>query len=111
MGNTDQDTMWVENALKTLPAVPVPAGLEARILADFDAVAVRRRSSLLARFRDAVWPGAPVWRPAFVFGTALVIGLTAGILVPLEEASAESSEQTAAISLEAPPTFEIGESS
>lgn len=107
----DQDTMWLENALEGLPTVPVPAGLERRILADFDRAAARRRSSLLVRLRDAVWPGAPVWRPAFVFSAALVLGLTAGILVPLEDASAESSEQTAAVSLDAPPAFEIGESS
>jgi hypothetical protein len=111
MGNTDQDAMWLESALKTLPTVPVPAGLEQRILADFDAHAARRRTGLLARLRDAVWPGAPVWRPAFVFGAALVIGLTAGILIPLEDSVAEGSEQTAAISLDAPPAFEIGESS
>jgi hypothetical protein len=111
MGNTDQDTMWLESALETLPTVPVLAGLERRILADFDSVAARRKASLLVRLRDAVWPGAPVWRPAFVFGAALVLGLTAGILVPLEDASAEGSEQTAAVSLDAPPAFEIGESS
>jgi hypothetical protein len=112
MGNTDQDAMWVDNALQTLPTVPVPAGLESRILADFDALAARRRASLLGRLRDAVWPGAPAWRPAFVFGAALALGLMAGVLIPIEDSMAEgSSEQTAAVSLDAPPAFEIGESS
>ena len=111
MGNTDQDKMWLENALGTLPTVPVPAGLERRILADFDVQAARRRASLLGRLRDAVWPGVPAWRPAFVFGAALVIGLMAGVLIPLEDGMAEGTEQTAAVSLDAPPAFEIGENS
>src|SRR6202008_3426369 len=103
MGNTDQDAMWVESALETLPTVPVPAELERRILADFDQSAARRRASLLGRLRGAVWPGAPAWRPAFVFGAALVIGLMAGVLIPLEDGMAEGAEQTAAVSLDAPP--------
>ena len=69
MGNTEQDAMWIEHTLETLPSVPVPAALEMRILGDFDRVAARRSvglAGLLDRLRDAVWPGAPVWRPAAV---------------------------------------------
>lgn len=98
----DQNDMWVDDLLKDLPSVPVRAGLQHRILADFDAQALRRRSSLLGRFRDAVWPGAPLWRPATILAAALVMGVVAGNYVPLEDA-----EQTASIALDQPPA-ELG---
>jgi hypothetical protein len=114
MGNTEQDAMWVERTLETLPSVPVPAALETRILGDFDRVAARRGAGLaglLVRLRDTVWPGAPLWRPAAVLAAALVIGMTAGIVVPLEDEMSEGSEQTASVALDAPPAFELGENS
>lgn len=102
----DQDEMWVGDALGELPGVAVTPALQARILADFDRVAARRWS-LRAMF-DAVWPGVPVWRPATVLAAALVIGIAAGIYVPLED----SAEQTtSSIAFDAPPSFDLGESS
>lgn len=114
MGNTEQEAMWIERALETLPSVPVPAALEMRVLGDFDRVAARRSAGLaglLDRLRDAVWPGAPVWRPAAILAAALVIGVTAGVVVPLEDEMSEGSEQTASIRLDTPPAFELGENS
>lgn len=101
----DQDEMWAEALLKELPSVPVPAGLERRILADFDRLAARPR--LFDRLRDAVWPGVPLWRPAGALAFALVVGAIAGSYVPLED----STEQTATIALDEPPSFDLGESS
>ncbi len=114
MGNTEQDAMWVERTLEILPSVPVPAALERRILGDFDRVAARRGAGLAGVFdalRDAVWPGAPVWRPAAILAAALVVGVTVGVVVPLEDEMAEGSEQTASITLDTPPAFELGENS
>lgn len=101
----DQDGMWVDHALRELPSVPVPAALQARILADFDGAAARRWS--LRKAFDTVWPGVPLWRPATVLAAALVVGIAAGIYVPLED----GGEQTVSIALDAPPSFDLGESS
>lgn len=107
MGNADD--MWVDEVLKQLPSVPVPAALQARILGDFDAHPARR--ILFDRLRDAVWPGAPLWRPASALAAALAFGLAVGTFVPLEQASA-SSEQTASIKLDQPPSYvDSGENS
>lgn len=104
----DQDGMWVDHALTELPSVPVPASLERRILADFDANAVRR-GSLLERLREAVWPDAPLWRPAGALAFALVVGVMAGELMPLEDG--EGVEQFATVALDQAPAFDLGESS
>jgi hypothetical protein len=42
---------------------------------------------------------------------SLVIGLAAGTLVPLESAMADNTEQTVAVALDAPPSFDLGENS
>jgi hypothetical protein len=83
------DAAFAARVLAGLPDVPVPGALEVRILADFDAAAARRKSSLwnwalhpVRSLRDAVWPGAPAWQPASVFALSLLIGLAAGTLVP-----------------------------
>jgi len=112
MGNfEDDDAMWVTEALKDLPTVPVPAALQQSILASFDAVTARRRASLFDRFRDVVWPGAPAWRPAVALALSLFVGVAAGTLVPLEGAMADSSEQTVSVALDAPPSFDLDENS
>lgn len=84
-----QDAAFAQRTVSALPSVPVPAELEARILADFDAVAARRRASpwnlparLVRGWRDLVWPGAPVWKPATALALSLAIGLLAGAVVP-----------------------------
>ena len=85
----DLDGAFAQRALSRLPSVAVPPALEARILADFDAAAARRRRTLwnaparlMGAWRDAVWPGAPAWKPATVLALSLMIGLAAGALVP-----------------------------
>jgi hypothetical protein len=103
----DDDAMWADALLKELPSVPATAGLERRILADFDRVAARRGGSWLAGLFAQVWPGVPVWRPAAVFGLALMIGVVAGSYVPFED----TTEQAATIALDAPPSFDLGEAS
>lgn len=107
----DEDAVWMTETLKALPTVPVPAALQQSILASFDAVAARRRSSVFARFRDVVWPGAPAWRPAVALALSLVIGVAAGTLVPLEGAMADNNEQTVSVALDAPPAFDLDENS
>jgi hypothetical protein len=102
----------MDRLFDVLPTVPVPSALEARILADFDRVSARRRSGLSGLFHrlgEAVWPGAPLWRPAAVLGAALLIGVTVGVVVPLEDSVSESETQS--IALDTAPSFEIGENS
>lgn len=62
---------------------PASAALSARILGDFDAVSTRRARWSLSRLVDAVWPGAPVWKPACALGLSLMIGLGVGALLPV----------------------------
>ena len=107
----DDDAVWTIGTLKALPTVPVPAALQQSILASFDAIAARRRSSIFGRFRDMVWPGAPAWRPAAALVLSLVIGVAAGTLVPLEGAMADNNEQTVSVALDAPPAFDLDENS
>jgi hypothetical protein len=94
------DAAFAARVLTGLPDVPVPGTLEARILADFDAVAAKRKASLWAwalhparSLRDAVWPNAPAWQPASVFALSLLIGLAAGTLVPASALTSVNSAQ------------------
>ena len=114
MGNgnlPNDDAVWTTGMLKALPTVPVSAMLQQNILASFDAAVARQRSSLFARFRDVVWPGAPAWRPIAAMAFSLVIGVLAGTAVPLEGAMADSTEQTTSVALDAPPSFDLDENS
>lgn len=103
-----QDEMWADAFLKELPTVPVPAGLERRILADFDRLALSPRWT--DRLREAVWPGAPLWRPAGALAFALAVGVVVGSYVPLED-TAEQTTAAASIALDEAPSFDLGESS
>ena len=93
-----RDVRFAHEVLGSLPTTPVPARLEARILADFDRIAARRAPGMLSRlfrrWRDAVWPGAPVWKPASVLALSLAIGLTAGVLVPSSELASNTTTQS-----------------
>jgi hypothetical protein len=112
MGNlADDDAMWITEVLKALPTVPVSAALQQNVLRSFDAVAARRRTTVFGRFRDLVWPGAPAWRPAAALALSLVIGVSAGTLIPLEGAMADSKEQTTSVALDVPPSFDLDENS
>ena len=97
------DAAFAQGALNALPSVAVPAALERRILADFDAVAARPpRARFVGRLRDAVWPGAPVWKPASVLALSLVIGLAAGALVPSADLTRDTANQTQVSSSSSP---------
>ena len=83
------DAEFATRVLAELLSVPVPGSLESRILADFDAVAAKRKSSRwavlthpLRSLRDALWPNAPAWKPASILALSLLFGLVMGALVP-----------------------------
>lgn len=101
----EQDEMWVSALMRELPSAPVTPELQARILADFDRVPKRR--GWARRLAEAVWPGAPLWRPAGALAFALVLGVVVGSYLPLEE----TAEQTATIALDEAPIFDLGETS
>lgn len=122
MGRQDlpmgEDDAWLDRALKLAPPAVAGAALGARILADFDAVAERRRlgpaglaGRIFAEIGAALWPGAPAWQPAVALALSLALGIAAGTFVPVSEASAENGEQAAAVALDQPPAFEIDETS
>jgi len=107
-----QDARVTDELLASLPTVPVRPALEARILADFDRVAAARAPGLLARliarWRDKLWPGAPVWKPASVLALSLAVGLVAGVLMPAssDAGTSASSEQQVAAG-DAPPVVNM----
>jgi hypothetical protein len=108
-----QDARFADEFFATLASTPVPPGLEARILADFDRIAARRVSGVTSRLMngwwDAIWPGVPAWKPASVLALSLAIGLTAGVLVPLSEltASTTSTDQQILAAGDAPPVVSM----
>ena len=65
--------------------VTAPAALTSRLLGDFER-ASRRRSpwKFAISLADAIWPGAPLWQPAFAFGLALALGIGLATLAPLD---------------------------
>ena len=108
------DAAFAARVLAELPDVPTPGALEARILADFDAVAAKRRASLRAlllhpavSLRDAVWPGAPAWKPASVFALSLLIGLAAGTLVPSSALTSVNSAQDETAAVDTVPNLDL----
>ncbi len=86
MGENERmdDAGFTHEILKALPAVTIPAALEARILGDFDRLGMRpgKLAGMLARIGERLWPGVPVWQPASVLAVSLVMGLTAGAFLP-----------------------------
>lgn len=114
--NQTDDRVWLDGIVQRQSGIEASPALEARILASFDAVQAQRNAGVAgamrqfsALFRDAVWPGVPLWKPATVLGLSLALGLIAGTYLPLEELIAGNGEQTASVSLDAPPAFELGE--
>ena len=82
----NDDKLFADRLGKSVPSVAVPSSLEMRILADFDRLAVRRPApGLMAwavQWAERLWPGAPVWQPVGLLAASLIVGLTAGALVP-----------------------------
>ncbi len=108
------DAAFAARVLAGLPDVPAPGTLQARILADFDAVAARRKSSLwnwalhpVRSLRDAVWPDAPAWQPASVFALSLLIGLAAGTLVPSSALTNVNSVQDETPAVDSVPNLDL----
>ena len=108
------DALFAARVLAGLPSDPVPGTLEARILADFDAVAAKRKAPLWAlalrparRLRDVVWPSAPAWQPASVFALSLLIGLAAGSLVPTSALTSVNSGQNETAAVDTVPDLDL----
>jgi hypothetical protein len=103
------DQAFADRAFKRLPpGAPVP-GLEAALLAAYDAWnAGRPRGRWTAwkaglhGFSETIWPGAPVWAPASAFAAALLVGAGLGAVLPTmvqQEQTGFSLERTASFSL------------
>ena len=113
--SAESDAAFAARVLSGLPSVPVPGTLEARILADFDAVAAKRKASPWAwalhpvrSLRDAVWPDAPAWQPASVFALSLLIGLAAGAFVPSSDVLPDgSSVQSQSLAYDTAPALDL----
>ena len=80
------DAAYAAKLLKALPTTAASSSLEARILGDFDRLALGLEHSgvqhLVARWAERLWPGAPLWQPLSALALSLLIGLAAGTLVP-----------------------------
>jgi hypothetical protein len=116
--NTVDDAGWLDSLTKAQATVAVPAELEARILASFDEVTAAGQASigavitkLIGQVRDAVWPGAPAWKPASILAFSLAVGILVGNYLPLNDLVSDQAEQTASIALDAPPAFDLDENS
>jgi len=109
----EADAAFATRALAALPVAKPSAVLENRILADFDAVAAKRKRApwqvatrWVRRFGDAVWPGAPAWQPVTILALSLLLGLAAGTQVPASAVTtSETSNQT--LTLDAAPVLEL----
>lgn len=102
--NDDDDVIALLREARTRDhAEPASAALSARILADFDAVSAKRARWSLSRLVDAIWPGAPVWKPAAALGLSLMIGLGVGALLPIYNAPDDMS-----VALDVSPGLDFG---
>ena len=112
--STQSDAAFAARVLSGLPSVPVPGTLQARILADFDAVAAKRKASPWAWamrpvhwLRDVAWPSAPAWKPASIFALSLLFGLAAGVFVPSSTLTDVNSGQTEAAASDTVPDLDL----
>ena len=112
--SAESDAAFAARVLTELPSVPVPGTLQARILADFDTVAAKRKASPWAwamrpvqRLRDVVWPSAPAWKPASIFALSLLFGLAAGVFVPPSTLADVNSGQTEVTSSDTVPDLDL----
>lgn len=93
------DAAAFDRVLGMLSDAEPSAGISARVLADFDRLAMRRASNpvnapqrFIAWLRDIVWPGVPAWQPASALAVALAVGLAAGAFVPTDVYAQSSAE-------------------
>jgi len=99
----------LDRALASVISPPVSAALERRLLADFDRA--QRRWSLhkaINSVAQIVWPGAPLWQPAAVFGVALTFGIALAILAPLDMRPTDDSS-AGNFALDAAPDSDVGQ--
>ena len=92
----------------TAPTHVSPA-FEGRMLRDFDRVQRRwsPRKSIGSAAR-IVWPGAPLWQPAAVFGLALTVGIAVAILAPLDLRPSEENSASV-FALDSAPDSDAGQ--
>lgn len=86
------DAEFADRAFQSLKDGPlaVSDGLEARLMADFDAVLARRTRRPAHRFRvwvQAIHPDMKLWQPGLALTASLIIGLTTGALLPAASGS------------------------
>ena len=103
------DQAFTDRAFKRLPPVAPAPGLEAALLAAYDAWQAGRPAGRWAawkagwhRFFETVWPGVPVWAPASALAVAVLVGAGLGTALPVlmqEEQTGFSLERTASFSL------------
>ena len=83
--------------------------LERRILADFDRIQSRWSLAKVAHgIADAIWPGAPAWQPAAVFGLALLIGLGIATFAPFDIAQQDDASANV-FALDGSPDVDAGQ--
>ena len=99
----------VDRALASAMLPPISLALENRLLADFDGVqlrwSLRKSIDIVTR---TVWPGAPLWQPAAVFGLALAIGIGVAVLAPLDLRQADDNSASV-FALDAAPDIDVGQ--
>ena len=110
------DRRFAEQALAKLPAVTPSSGLEAALLAAYDAWQRERVQGPwaafkagLGRFSQTIWPGAPLWAPAAAFAASLLVGATLGAFLPAVremEPASFSLDHTQSFSLLAPSAMQ-----
>lgn len=105
--NADRD--FVDRALSRLPQPAPSPGLEAALMAGYDAWKAERDKGVwaavkagLRRFSETVWPGAPAWVPASALAAALLLGAGLGAALPVAMAAEQSG-----FSLEQPESFTL----
>jgi len=114
MTDENSDRNFVDRAVRRLPQPTPSLGLEAALMAGYDAWKAEREKGVwaavkagLRRFSETVWPGAPVWVPASVLAAALLVGAGLGAALPVAiavEQSGFSLEQLESFTLLASDT-------
>jgi hypothetical protein len=103
------DRVFADRALRRLPAATPPPGLEAALLAAYDAWNAERPGGRWAAWKGAlrglsetVWPGAPLWAPVSALAVALLVGAGLGAALPTM-----ADAEPAGFSLEQPASFNL----
>jgi hypothetical protein len=104
-----------DRVLDSMRPVEPSGALQASILADFDRTALRpgrridlRVRSSLRNVVDVIWPGAPLWQPAFAFTLSLALGIVAGTMIR-PESWRDPADDSAVSVLDTPPSVDPGQ--